>query len=740
MIGESPRVGRVTFSFLAGLALALSSVANAGSSHVNPFIGTDGVGHSFPAATCPFGLVQAGPDTGWGTWAYCSGYQYADRRIAMFSQTHNSGGGCPDYGDLGIMPFVGSKEDVSSTYDKTIESAHPGYYTVTLDRGGIRVEASATEHVALYRIDYGTNRTGRLLVDLDYGMGNPKEAGWGIKTVTPFDVSWRNGNELRGHVLRDGFIPSRHIGFDFRFDPAPKAIEEWPHHAEGVHAPRYVLDFNLSDRKPVCIRIGISTVDGDGASRNVDAEAPEGDFAAARIRTEMKWRTLLSRVRVEGADGDSLTKFYTALYRLFPQPANITDADGRYRGGDGRVAKSEHGPYYSTFALWDTFRAAHPLYTLLAPEKVPHFVNSLVVHQRAVGYLPVLPKWGKDTQCMIATHAVSVIVEAYRKGLREGVDWESAYAAIRSTLRERHPERLKEDWDVLDRYGYYPFDKVNGEAVSRTLECSYDDWCAFRLAEALGKKEDAAFFLRRSMSWTNVLDRAQGFVRGRDSNGGWRDPFDPFKFGHGTGDHGDFTEGNAWQWTWHVLQDPEALVAALGGRARCAGLLDGLFRAPEDRSKAPPDVTGLIGQYVQGNEPSHHIPYLYRYTERPWRTDERIREICERFYTSSPDGICGNEDHGQMSAWYVFACLGFYPVNPASGEYVLGAPQVQRATLNLANGKTFTITARNLSKKNKYVKSVALNGRPITDWKIRHADIMAGGELVFEICANPAGD
>ena len=725
--------------FLAvGLWLASGMVAwgEDKTSRVNCFIGTGGNGHCFPAAAYPFGLVQAGPDTGWGTWDYCSGYRYEDRQITMFSQTHNPGGGCPDYADVGIMPFVGEvSTNVVSAFSHANETASPGYYAVTLDRGNIRVEVSATERASIYRIAAPEAGNLRLLVDLDYGMGNLT---WAKKTVKPLKVERLEDGTIRAHLLRSGFVKGRHIGVELKVNPAPVSVEELP--AEpGVHAPKFILSFGRPADGRLIVKCGLSVTDGEGASRNLTQEIPDWDFDAVRLAARQKWREVLSRIEVEDDDADRAAMFETAVYHLFLVPTNIADVDGRTRGGDGKFLRMPNGRYYSELSLWDTFRGAHPLYTLVAAEYVPDFVNSMIAHQQAVGFLPVLPKWGRDSQCMIGTHAVSVIADAYFKGFC-GVDWQSAYAAVRATLRETHPTRGKENWDLLDAYGYYPCDKLKGEGVSRTLECSYDDWCAWKMAEKLGTADDVAFFRKRAHNWTNVFDRATGFMRGRLTTGAWREPFDPFHCGHESSWAGDFTEGNAWQWRWHVLQDPSALVDALGGKEKTAALLDELFSLPSDLDKAhtSPDVTGLLGQYVQGNEPSHHIPYLYQYAGRPDRAAERIRQLCEKFYFNRPDGLCGNEDHGEMSAWYVFACLGFYPVNPASGEYVIGAPQVKRAVLRLPDGKVFEMTAKNLSKENRHVKSVTLNGRPVADWRLRHADIVAGGRLEFEMCGSAA--
>lgn len=707
------------------------------SDTVNCFVGTGGTGHCFPAAAYPFGLVQAGPDTGWGTWDYCSGYRYEDGQITMFSQTHNPGGGCPDYADVGIMPFVGDAANVVSTFSHENETATPGYYAVSLDRGGIRVEIAASEHSAIYRIRPEHPREMRLLVDLDYGMGNRT---WAKKTVEPLDVRRSEDGEIRAHLLRNGFVKNRHIGVNIRCNPAPVSVEELS--AElGVHAPKYVLSFNLPPDGQLFVKLGLSTTDGNGAARNLDCEIPAWDFDAVRLAARAKWDEVLSRVEVDGTDADANAVFATALYHMFLVPTNIADVDGRYRGADGKIAVAPRGRYYSELSLWDTFRGAHPFYTIAAPEYVPDFVNSMLAHFDAAGYLPVLPKWGQDSQCMIATHSVAVIADAFLKGF-DGIDWRHAYSAVRDTLRKPHDGRKKEDWHVLDQYGYYPCDMFKGEGVSRTLECSYDDWCAAKMAEGMGELDDAEFFRKRAENWRNVFDAESGFMRGRLADRSWRTPFDPYRCGHESNWEGDFTEGNAWQWRWHVLQDPEGLVAALGGRAKAAALLDGLFALPSnlDKTHTSSAMTGLWGQYVHGNEPSHHISYLYQYAGRPDRAAERVGEICRRFYRNAPDGLCGNEDHGEMSAWYVFSCLGFYPLNPSSGEFVIGAPQVKRAAIRVGGDKKFVVVANGLSESRRYVNSISLNGKPLDGFIIGYKDIMAGGELVFDSSYRPSGD
>ena len=675
--------------------------------YVDPFIGTAGNGHTTPAAAYPFGMVQAGPDTGRDGWAYCSGYQHGDTRILRFSQTHLSGTGCSDDGDLGLLPFVGGTVPLTNGVAcvKATEKASPGFYAVSLE-GGVDVEVVATERTALYRIR-SANGPARLLLDPTWAFGR----------VVGSKVRPREGRRIVGHLAREGWV-RREYFFAVELSHEPVAEERIETPGYGL-PPKSVYDFALKPGEPLLVKVSLSISSLAGATRNLAAELPDWDFDAVRARTEAKWRALLGRVEAEGPR-ERLVALYTSLYHLCFQPNVITDVGEK--------------PLYSTFSTWDTFRAAHPLYTILCPEYVMPFVDSMMWHADRNGHLPIWTLWKEDNQCMIGTHGVPVAIDAYLKGFP--VDAERLFAQVKRSLAEPHV-RWKEDWDLLDRYGYYPFDIIRGESVSRTLECAYDDWCAGRLAERLGKADDAAFFFRRAANWKNVFDPTTGFARGRDTKGAWRTPFDPFALGHGSESDNDFTEGNAFQYTWHVMQDPEGLIAAMGGAEAFERRLDALFKAPEriDGKDCVVDISGLIGQYVHGNEPSHHVLYFYPLIGRPEKAAARIGEIFERFYGTTPDGLCGNDDCGQMSAWYVFSALGFYPFNPCGGEYIIGAPQVEKVTLHCSpsssSSPTFTVIAKNLSKENKYVKSVTLNGKPITDWRIRHEDIVKGGELRF---------
>ena len=707
------------FAFCTSRLLAQDDLAR----HVDPYIGCSYNGHCFAAACVPFGMVQAGPDTGFLWWDYCSGYRYADTNILGFTQTHLSGTGCGDLGDLRLMPFTGAvdltRTNFASAYRKETQTARPGFYEVTLHDNHAKVSIAAAKRAAIYEIGYLGADTPRLLADLQFGILN-----WTMKKpedrVIACDVRQEGDRTLVGTVETKVWV-RRTYSFVLTFDRAITGCQRLPARSEREKAPRFILSFDLPAGGTLKAKVAISSRSEAGARKNLVAEIPDWDLVRVREQANAAWNAALSCLRAEG-DAAQLKTFYTSLYHLFIQPNNIADADEE--------------PFYSTFSYWDTFRAAHPLYTLITPEKVDDFVNSTLRQAEKQGYMPIWTLWGVDNHTMIGNHSIPVVVDAYLKGFR-GFDAEKAYAAIRKSLTEDAPGRRFNQTDTWAKYGYFPFDVVPYESVSKTLEHAYDDWCAARFAEALGKKSDAAFFDARANNWTNVFDRSVGFARGRDSKGNWRVLFSPFKLnveGRGEGPK-DFTEGNSWQYTWHVMQDSEGLIAAMGGREAFLKRLNGLFAQPEqvEGMGFALDVTGLVGQYAHGNEPSHHTAYLFALAGRPDRTAEIVREVCDKFYRPEPDGLCGNDDCGQMSAWYLFAAMGFYPVNPCGGAYVIGAPQVPKVTMRLAGGKTFTMTAKNFSKDDKYVKSVMLNGRPLERSVLNHADIANGGELVFEM-------
>ncbi|MBR2837478.1 MAG: GH92 family glycosyl hydrolase [Kiritimatiellae bacterium] len=696
------------------------------SAFVDPFIGTAGVGHTTPAACVPFGLVQAGPDTGNGNWEHCSGYQHGDSSVIGFSQTHLNGTGWTGLGDVRLLPFRGDAPQPSA-FDHSNEEASPGFYSVRLKDAAASVEIAAAEHSAIYRIR-GAGLL-RLLVDCAYGISHEDAR----REITKSDVRLDGADGLCGRNRRSWWV-TRDYAFAVRFSRRHQGVCELPK-ASGQVAPQYVFDFDLGEGGELMVKVGLSAEGGaDSAARNLYAEIPDWDFTGVRTAARSKWNEVLGRVEVEGSREDK-TSLMTSLYRLFVQPNNIADV-----GSD---------PFYSTFSLWDTFRAAHPLYTILAPELVPGMVDSLLEQGRRTGYLPIWTLWGVENQGMIGTHSVPVIVDWFLKeskqgdgvgkSRRSGGYWAAAYAQIKDTLSQRHEGRIKERWDLIDKYGYYPLDEIKGESVSRTMECAYDDWCAGLMAKQLGFADDAAFFFRRAENWRNVFDPEIRLVRGKDSKGIWRKPFNPYALGHGAESDNDFTEGNAFQYVWHVMQNLQGLVEAMGGRDVFVKSLDSLFVRPEDVAGAGCvlDVTGLIGQYVHGNEPSHHVIYAYPQVGHPEKAAERIRELFDRFYHARPDGLCGNDDCGQMSAWHFFSAMGFYPFNPCGGEYVVGAPQVPSVTLRLGGGKAFRMAACGISKSNRFVRSVRLNGRPLRSCIVRHEEIVSGGTLEFAMTNTP---
>jgi predicted alpha-1,2-mannosidase len=692
---------------------------------VDVFIGTSATGHTTPAAAYPLGLVQPGPDTGNEDWAYCSGYRFDDDRTYGFSQTHLNGTGCQGLGDIRLFPFTGewTGGEFQAGMDKATEKASPGEYSVTLDNG-IAAAMTCSRHVAFHRYRWPAGATDRrLLLDFQWGLVFP---GMIDNHILSSDI-WRTFDGFSGTVSSWNWT-KRDVHFAIAFDTPVADVETLPPRAPLERAPRYVVRFAPGEA-PVQIKVALSTSTPCRARRNMEKEVPHWDWTKTRDEARDAWRGYLSRMDVEGATPRERRIFRTCLYHLFWQPNDIADAGEK--------------PFYSTFSLWDTFRAAHPLYTVIAPELVNDFVNSFLRHNADFGYLPVWPLWKYDEQSMIGNHAVPVAVDAWLKGFR-GFDVNALMDAVNDTLRRYHPGpkgrgKLREAWNELDKYGYLPFDLCGRETASRTLEGSYDDWCAHLLAKSLGRDDDAAFFLKRSQAWRNVFDPETGFMRAKDSQGRFREPFDPFQVKAWGDKTADYVEGNAWQSSWHVLQDPEGLVAAHGGREKFGERLKGLFDAPETdySSSGYQDITGTIGQYAHGNEPSHHAIYLFPYAGRGDLAARYVREVFDRFYIDGPEGVCGNEDCGQISAWYLFSAAGFYPFNPCGGDYVIGAPQFPRLTFNLPEGRTFTVVANGISRENKYVKSVALNGRPLDGFIVRHADIMAGGELVFEMAPCP---
>ena len=695
--------------------------------YVDVFIGAADNGHTFPGATTPFGMIQTSPVTGAVGWRYCSEYMNADSIIWGFTQTHLSGTGCMDLGDVLVMPATGERtrawDGYRSRFSKENESATPGYYSVILDEPGVKAELTASPRVALHRYTYNKAETPSVFIDLQHGpTWNEQQY---HSQVSLCEVKWEDAQTLTGHVRNSVWVHQDYF-FVLKFNRPTTEQINLPM-AETEKGQRIVACFDLQPGDELMTKIALSTTSVEGARKNMDTEMPGWDFEATREAAKADWNKYLSRIEVTGTD-DQKTNYYTSFYHALIQPNQISDVDGMYRNAKDEIVKTDGEAFYSTFSLWDTYRAAHPFYTLMVPEKVDGFVTSLVEQGEVQGFLPIWGLWGKETFTMIGNHGVSVIAEAYRKGFR-GFDAERAFNIVKRTQTVSHPH--KSNWENYMKHGYFPTDLTEVESVSSTLESVYDDYAAADMAKRMGKAEDAEYFAKRADFYKNLFDKETKFMRPRNSNGTWKTPFDPSEVAHAESRGGDYTEGNAWQYTWHVQHDVPGLIELFGGEEAFLNKLDSVFTVELKTTQA--DVTGLIGQYAHGNEPSHHVTYLYTLAGRPERTQELVRQIFDTQYRPEPDGLCGNDDCGQMSAWYMFSAMGFYPVDPVSGNYVFGAPQMPQITLNLANGKTFTVIAEGISAENKYVESVTLNSEPYTKNYITHEDILNGGTLVFKM-------
>ena len=753
--------------FAAGLA-AFAAVASAKAADpgdaayaaVDPFIGTGGEGHTYPGATVPYGMVQLSPDTqiksrkeGYG-WA--AGYRYDDSTIVGFSHTHFSGTGHSDLGDVLVMPISGEprleRGDVSepgsgytSRFRHETETAQPGYYAVTLDDTGVHAELTASARVGWHRYAFPAGKPAHVVVDLRTSMYDyPGKVLWSRLrlradgTVTGFRETrgWAPGRQLyfamrfslpiSGHALHDTEQDVAYRGF-------PPPGEKDPRRRAQIEGRQLVaaFDFDQAAGKQLLVKVSISPVSEDNAIANLDTEAPGWDFNDVRAAAKRQWSAALGAVDAQG-DADQRKRFYTALYHTMLGPTLFMDSDGRYRGPDNAVHQVKGWTNYSTFSLWDTYRALHPLMTLLQPpQRTNDVVNSLLAARResAYGVLPIWAFHGQETWCMIGYHAVPVIADAYMKGIR-GYDADEALRAMVASA-DYGP------YDGIAQYrelGWVPIDE-EGEAASKTLEYAFDDWTISRMARAMGKADAAAEFEKRAGNWKHAFDPSTGFMRARKRDGSFREPFDPTASGYGS----DYTEGNAWQYSWYVPQDVAGLAAAHGGADKLLDRLDAVFDAQVDPKifEHMEDITGLIGWYAHGNEPSHHVAYLYAHAGQPWRTQARLKQIMDSQYAARPDGLAGNDDLGQMSAWYVFTALGFYPVAPGSNQYVIGRPFLPRATLNLPNGRRFAIVADGVDDAHGYIGSASLNGKPLDRAWLTHEEIMAGGELRFTMQAEP---
>lgn len=731
--------------------------------HVNTFIGTQYEGHTFPGATAPMGMVQPSPESynehypGY-EMDHVAGYQYNDPWIWGFTQTHLNGVGCPSMSDILLLPYCDNNIDPSlranfkSTYDKENEYATPGYYKVYLNDHHVNVELTATERVAYHRYTFDKPETAKLLIDLQYGVS------WDITTISEnileASQQFEDDYTLTGHrKAREWTHRDLFYVIQFNKKIANKEELEAPENKD-EKAPRYLLDFNMDGDEKLEVQIGVSTVGINEAKANLNAEVNGWNtFDKVCKTTNEKWNNILSKVELKG-DADKKIAFYTSLYRLYIQPNNIADIDGRYRSREDNIEQGSGGKFYSTLSLWDTYRAANPMYTLLSPDLLSEFLSSMMDSYRTMEpdpnnpreankYLPRWQLWAKETHTMVGNHAVPIFVDAWLKGIKSsGYSDEQVFEAIWSSVTKPH---YRNHVALVDSFGYIPYDVQlsslddGRETVARLLENIYDDYCAALMAKKMGKEAEYNFLMNRAGFYKNVHHAESGFMRGKNARGEFKTDVDVSEVVGEWVPGSDFTEGNAYHYQFHVQHDIPGLVDLMVGKEAFAKNLDSMFYSsskPEVKTLVW-NIHGTIGQYWHGNEPCHHVPYLYKYTDQPEKTDKFIRKLVDEFYYNKPDGLKGNDDCGQMSAWYMYAVLGFYPVNPCGGEYILGAPQVDKATIHLPNGKTFTMKANKLSKENYIVQSVSFNGKTIEKNNISHDEIMAGGELIFEMGAEP---
>ena len=700
---------------------------------VDPYIGTGFHGHVFLGANVPFGAVQLGPANISDGWDWCSGYHYSDSTLVGFSHTHLSGTGIGDLGDLLLMPVTGEypittgnvkNQDKSylAKYTHADEVAKPGYYSVDIARYKVKAELTATEHVGFHRYSFQANDEAHILINLDRGIG------WDAPVES--SVKLENDTLITGTRFSKGWAEDQRFYFAAVFSKPVKSISVYSNDEliEGTELSaqrlKADLDFGTPENGLVLVKVGISAVSTANALENLNAQVPVWNFDEVVAEATSKWNKELGRVTAASKDTAILKKFYTALYHTMIAPSVFQDVNGDYRGSDKKIYRDTTFVNYTTFSLWDTYRAAHPLYTLVEPDRVDDFVNTMLNIFDQQGKLPVWHLMGNETNCMVGYSAIPVIVDAYRKGFK-GFDAERAFQAVKATAMgdERGINLVKEK-------GYMPANS-DVETVAKGLEYAVSDGCVALFAKDLGKDDDFNYFDKRGKNYHNYFDTSIGHMRGRISETEWRTPFDPFKAQHR---NDDFCEGNSWQYTWLVPQDVPGLIEMMGGKDKFLARLDEFFVAEGDMGEhASNDITGLIGQYAHGNEPSHHIAYLYALAGEPNKTADLVRKIMTEFYTAKPDGLIGNEDVGQMSAWYVLSSMGFYQVHPANGEFVFGSPELDEATIHFPSGKSFTMKAINNSSENKYIKSKTWNGQPYTKNFISYQDMISGGELVLEM-------
>jgi predicted alpha-1,2-mannosidase len=688
---------------------------------VDPLIGSGYHGHVFVGASVPFGAVQLGPNNETQGWDWCSGYHYSDSILIGFSHTRLSGTGIGDLGDVVFMPVTDDfKPDADtipypwkSKYSHEKELAQAGYYSLHIDRYNIDAELTATNRVGFHRYKYNNSGDSKIVVELKYGTGWDK--------ITYGSVEQVDKNTIQGYRFSKGWAEDQKIFFYTQFSKEIKSFEVLnANDGEGI----LTVLIGFEGNGELLAKTGISATGAEGAKNNLSAETGkelgEWNFDSVKTAAQNLWNTELGKIKIETNNLSDKKIFYTALYHTMIAPSLFNDANGDYRGADKQVHQNPGYQTYTTFSLWDTYRAAHPLYTLVQPNRINDFVNTMLAIYEQQGKLPVWHLHANETNCMVGYHAIPVIADAYLKGFR-GFDAEKAFEAMKASAMNDF-----RGVDFVKSQGYIPADSQN-ESVARAMEYAIDDWCIAAMATALGKTEDAEYFSKRAKYYENYFDPKTRFMRGKMADGNWRAPFSPIASQHNAD---DYCEGNAWQYLWLVPQNPEGLIELLGGEEAFSTKLDSLFSISSEQIEgASSDISGLIGQYAHGNEPSHHTIYMYAFAGQQWKSAALVREICKTMYTDQNDGLCGNEDCGQMSAWYVLSSMGMYPVNPAAGAYVFGSPVFDKAEIGLPEGKTFSIVAENNSTENIYIQSAELNGKPYTKSFITHKDILAGGTL-----------
>ena len=702
--------------------------------YVNPFIGTDFTGNTYPGAQAPFGMVQLSPDNGLPGWDRISGYFYPDSTIAGFSHTHLSGTGAGDLYDISFMPVTLPYKEadaplgIHSLFSNDEETASAGYYQVRLKDYDINVELTATERCGIQRYTFPE-------ADAAIFLNLRKAMNWDFTNDTRIEVV--DSVTIQGYRFSDGWARDQHIYFRTRFSKpfASVQLDTAAVIKDGKRIGSSAIarfDFHTSAGEQILVTTAISGVSMEGAARNLAAEAPADDFDKYLAVTRKNWNEQLSKVEIKSNDIDEKVKFYTALYHSMLAPTIYSDMDGAYYGPDKQVHQADGWTNYSTFSLWDTYRAAHPLYTYIEPQRVNDMVKSFLAFSEQNGRLPVWNFYGSETDMMIGYHAVPVIVDAYLKGIGD-FDPKKALAACVATANIDEYRGI----GLYKKYGYVPYDVTdhyNSEnwSLSKTLEYAYDDYCIARMAEKLGERQIADEFDKRSLNYKNVYNSQTTFMQPRNNKGSFIENFSP----------DDYTphicESNGWQYFWSVQQDVDGLISLVGGKERFAQKLDSMFTYnPSADEDLPIFSTGMIGQYAHGNEPSHHVIYLFNAIGQPWKTQKYAAEVMHELYKNTPAGLCGNEDCGQMSAWYVFSAMGFYPVDPISGKYEIGTPMYPEMKMHLANGKTFTILAPAVSKENIYIQSVKLDGKPYDKSYITHEQIMNGSIFEFEMGNKP---